>query len=241
MHDVRSHYKERIRLELGAHKDTVKSVVFSKQDSDFLCLTGGSDCMLKLWDLRMRKCIGDYGGNEGDVPYIEWGMFHSDSIWTIEPTQTFETCFTGGRDGKIFHTDLVREQHTLLYSGNNNPITSIAFDEQNQQLWFTSANDSSLRSLDLQKRNIEKLSKQNQDAGVGEQPPKQEINSGKAQVSEFSFTQPDYELQGLPQLTDYHMLKNKRYVVTNNSLGTPQLWSIDQCKLVKSYQSKSFE
>ena len=37
------------------------------------------------------------------------------------------------------------------------------------------------------------------------------------------------------------MLKNKRYIITNNSQGLSQLWNIDQCKLIKSYQSKKFE
>ena len=36
------------------------------------------------------------------------------------------------------------------------------------------------------------------------------------------------------------MLKNKRYVITNNTQNTPQVWNIDECKLVKSYQSKTF-
>jgi hypothetical protein len=53
-------------------------------------------------------------------------------------------------------------------------------------------------------------------------------------------TQADFELQGLPWITEYHMLKNKRYIITNNSQGLSQLWSIDQCKLIKSYQSKKF-
>jgi len=32
-----------------------------------LCLTGGSDSKMKLWDLRQRKCIRDYGGNDDDL------------------------------------------------------------------------------------------------------------------------------------------------------------------------------
>jgi WD40 repeat protein len=63
LHDVRSGYKDKIRLEVGSHTDTVKSIVFSEHDGDFLCLTGGSDNKMKLWDLRQRKCIRDYGGN----------------------------------------------------------------------------------------------------------------------------------------------------------------------------------
>ena len=53
LHDVRSQYQERIRLEVGGHSNTVKSIVFSQQSGvDFLCLTGGADGRLKLWDLR---------------------------------------------------------------------------------------------------------------------------------------------------------------------------------------------
>lgn len=185
-----------------------------------------------MWDLRQRKCIRDYGGNDGDVPAVEWGLFHYDSIWTVEPTSTFESCFTGGRDGQIYHTDLVGDTHTLLYQGNKNPITSLSFDEQNNQLWFTCHKDSSLRCLDLQKRSLDKIGAKNgKDAlGVGDDMTNEDIN----------LEQPDYELQGLAQITEYHILNNKRYIITNNSAGVSQLWNIDQCKLVKSYQAKSF-
>jgi WD40 repeat protein len=65
-----------------------------------LCLTGGSDSKLKLWDLRQRRCIRDYGGNDVyDTADIDYKEFHKDSIWKIEPSENFDTCFTGGRDG----------------------------------------------------------------------------------------------------------------------------------------------
>ena len=85
-------------------------------------------------------------------------QFHTSSIWTIEPTSTFESCFSGSRNGSIYHTDLVGDSHTLLYQVNNTPINSITFDEENQQLWFTSSTDSSLKCLDLHKRNLDKIS-----------------------------------------------------------------------------------
>ena len=36
-------------------------------------------------------------------------------------------------------------------------------------------------------------------------------------------------------------MKNKRYLITNNSQKTPQVWSIDTCKLIKTYKSKTFD
>lgn len=81
-------------------------------------------------------------------------MFHSDSIWAIEPTKSFDTCYTGGRDGQIFHTDLAGDQSTLLYSGSKKPINCLCLDEANRHLWFTSATDSSINYLDLTKRGV---------------------------------------------------------------------------------------
>ena len=52
LRDVRSKFEDKIRLEVGGHQNTVKAIVFSERDADVLCLTGGSDCKLKLWDLR---------------------------------------------------------------------------------------------------------------------------------------------------------------------------------------------
>ena len=51
---------------------------------------------------------------------------------------------------------------------------------------------------------------------------------------------PDYELEGLPWIIEYHMLKNKRYIITNNSRGVAQVWNIGGCKFVKTYHSKDF-
>ena len=154
LHDLRSGYKDRIRLEVGGHSNTVRTIVLGQQDgSDFLCLTGGSDCKVKLWDLRQRKCIRDYGDDDGDMP-MDLCKFHTSSVRTIEATSSFESCFSGGQDGSIYHTDLVADSHTLLYKGGKNPITNLTFDEQNDRLWFSSAKDSSLRCLDLTVRSL---------------------------------------------------------------------------------------
>ena len=91
----------------------------------------------------------------------------------------------------------------------------MCFDESNMHLWFSSSNDSSLKCLDLNKRSLDKID---------------QVNTSQA----------DYELEGLPHINDYHILKNKRYVLTNNSDNVTQVWNIDRCKLVKQYSSKSF-
>lgn len=109
LRDVRSKFEDKVRLEVGGHQNTVKAIVFSERDADVLCLTGGADCKLKLWDLRQKRCIRDYGSPDDD------SSFHSNSIWSICPTSTFEACFTGGKDGSIYYTDLVGDEHNKLF------------------------------------------------------------------------------------------------------------------------------
>lgn len=145
LHDVRSLYQERMRLEVGGHTNTVKSIVFSQQKGvDFLCLTGGADGKLKLWDLRQRRAIKDYGEDEFD-------SFHDDSIWHIQPINSnFDSVFTGGRDGMIFSTDLGGDDEPkLLYSGGKTPITALNYDARYDKVWFATSNDSSIKFLDF--------------------------------------------------------------------------------------------
>ena len=158
-------------------------------------------------------------------------MFHTDSIWAIEPTKSFDTCYTGGRDGSIFHTDLAGDQHTLLYSGNKKPINSLCLDEVNRHLWFTSAADSSINYIDLTKRGVYNSrvgavdDGEDQTSGNNSVPKKPAgiaaNSSGTAlstSLDKATLRSPDYELEGLPWITEYHILKNKRYIITNNSL-----------------------
>lgn len=40
---------------------------------------------------------------------------------------------------------------------------------------------------------------------------------------------------GLPHITDYHILNNKRFVLTKDSLNTVQLWQLDTCKCIHTF------
>jgi len=46
-----------------------------------MCVTAGSDQMLKLWDLRQRRCIRDFFNDDE----FDRDTFHVDSIRTITP------------------------------------------------------------------------------------------------------------------------------------------------------------
>ena len=43
LYDIRTKYQDKVRLDVGGHTDSVKSIVFSEPENDFLCVTAGSD------------------------------------------------------------------------------------------------------------------------------------------------------------------------------------------------------
>lgn len=49
--------------------------------------------------------------------------------------------------------------------------------------------------------------------------------------------------EGLPWITDYHILKNKRYILTSSSESekTVDLWSLDSGTIVKSWKQKTLQ
>ena len=46
---------------------------------------------------------------------------------------------------------------------------------------------------------------------------------------------PSIKLQGLPPITDYHLLNNKRFVLTRDTQNTVQLWQLDTCKCIHTF------
>lgn len=49
--------------------------------------------------------------------------------------------------------------------------------------------------------------------------------------------------EGLPWITDYYILKNKRYILTNSaeSENKVHLWSMDTGKVIKTWKQKTFQ
>ena len=60
----------------------------------------------------------------------------------------------------------------------------------------------------------------------------------KSKVSPQTFIQMNL---GLPKLVDYHIMNNKRFVLTANEEGLTQLWQADTAECVKSFGTKKFQ
>jgi WD40 repeat protein len=115
--------------------------------------------------------------------------------------------WTGGRDGKIFITDIEEGKARCLLDGSK-AITCIANDQVNSKLWF-GTEDSSIQCIEKQ--------------------AVCEIED------EEVFTKPTFQVAGLPEMCDYHLMNNKRYVLVKDKEQHSQLWEIETGKCVQSF------
>jgi len=61
------------------------------------------------------------------------------------------------------------------------------------------------------------------------------VQVSKANEIQASKQTPHIRLQGLPHITDYHVLNNKRFVLTKDTQQTVQLWQLDTAKCIHTF------
>jgi WD40 repeat protein len=89
----------------GEHTDFVKQISLSPDGT--ILLSAGQDCVVKMWDLGMRRCVQTIGPDHLSSHLRKTqSTFHRDSITAMDMNFDNELLFTGGRDGSIFRTTL---------------------------------------------------------------------------------------------------------------------------------------
>ena len=74
-------------VELEGHKGTIRCVSFVEGNGN-LCLSGGSDCTLNAWDIRMGTSLFS-------------AKCHDDSLWAMAVDGRGQSVFTGSRGGGL--------------------------------------------------------------------------------------------------------------------------------------------
>ena len=111
----------------GEHSDIVKQVQLSPDG--MVCLSAGSDCTFKVWDLSTRKCIKTYGD---EALARKYSNYHRDTITTFDVSFDNDLAFTGGRDGTVFDNRIVHNKFNKIYQTTNKlMVTALKFDDIN--------------------------------------------------------------------------------------------------------------
>ena len=84
----------------------------SKWLFQFQCLSGSSDGTIRLWSLGQQRCVATY-------------RIHDDSVWALQANESFSTVFSGGRDRRVWATDLLNPDCRTLICEEKSPILKV--------------------------------------------------------------------------------------------------------------------
>lgn len=88
------------------------------------CLSGSSDGTIRLWSLGQQRCIATY-------------RVHDEGVWALQVNEAFTHVYSGGRDRKIYCTDLRNPDIRVLICEEKAPVLKvIGFASQNHRMVF---------------------------------------------------------------------------------------------------------
>eukprot|EP00123_Amoebidium_parasiticum_P014993 comp22732_c2_seq1/m.35399 comp22732_c2_seq1/g.35399 ORF comp22732_c2_seq1/g.35399 comp22732_c2_seq1/m.35399 type:complete len:484 (-) comp22732_c2_seq1:700-2151(-) len=192
--------------KLKGHADMVKAVCVSSDGTK--CLSGSSDGTIKLWDLGQQRCVATY-----DV--------HTDSVWTMHSNDTFTKVWSGGRDQRVCETDIASSDTVLLFK-NHGPILKMEPGQQEETIWVGSTQAhvtlwSWAGAMDDSVGTTESL----------DDPESNGVNSWTPLVAA-----PVATIHGEAGIVQFHVLNNRRHVLTKDEDGNVALWDITRaCQL----------
>lgn len=83
------------------------------------CLSGSSDGTIRLWSLGQQRCIATY-------------RVHDEGVWALQVNEAFTHVYSGGRDRKIYCTDLRNPDIRVLICEEKAPVLKvIEFNSEN--------------------------------------------------------------------------------------------------------------
>lgn len=77
-------------------------------------LSASSDHTIRLWSLGQQRCIST----------IE---IHNEGVWTMCVNEAFSKVYSGGKDCRVYATDLNKLDESLLVCEDTAPILSVSF------------------------------------------------------------------------------------------------------------------
>lgn len=205
-------------LKLRGHTDNVRSLLFSKDGSSLL--SASSDGTIRLWSIPQQRCVSII-------------RVHDEGVWTLQTNDSFNFVYSGGKDCKVFRTDLKNTSNTTLICEESAPILKILLVDRNypnssarnqgSSIWVATT-DSAIKNWNLspkepsfakEERKISPIG----DNGVSEVP----INSTPALV-----------VKGKSAVINYHVLNDRRHILTRESDNSVALYDVLTARKVES-------
>lgn len=237
-------------MKLKGHSENVRALLVNRDGTQVL--SASSDGTIRLWSLGQQRCITTM-------------RIHDEGVWALQANESFNMVFSGGRDRKIFMTDLRSERHALICE-ESAPVLKMSLinsDTSTPGLWVATT-DSSIKYWSLSRPDTSGAFPSNSSAPgnrssfIGNNtssasPSSSKFNSIFNRSSALSSLvnwedydsdllpalspQADVTIKGNPAIRHYHILNDKRFVLTRDTNDTVSLYDVLEARKVEDIGS----
>lgn len=166
------------------------------------CLSGSSDGTVRLWSLGQQRCITTY-------------RIHGEGVWALCANENFTGFYSSGRDKNVMWTDLNMDDSSTLLFVENAPVLNLELCPEPHSLWVATTN-STINNWPISYINDQ----ENMDLNESDTDPQPTCSA------------PRKALPGAPSIRRFHVLRNRRHVITKDSEDRVTVWDIlKACKV----------
>ncbi|XP_076823379.1 WD repeat-containing protein 48-like [Clavelina lepadiformis] len=207
------------RMKLKGHTDNVKALIVNRDGTQVL--SGSSDGTIRLWSLGQQKCIATV-------------RVHNEGVWTLaalQDTSSFSFVYSSGRDGRIICTDFRNADFpNYLVCQEDAPVLKLQLDDKEipEKVYCCTAN-SHVNAWPLKPNDMN---------------PAQGIQNEEFYEPEclkpYSM-QPCYTIPGGSSITQYKVLSDKRYILTQDTENKVALWDVLTARCAEDLGTVDFD
>ncbi|XP_018307442.1 LOW QUALITY PROTEIN: WD repeat-containing protein 48 [Mycetomoellerius zeteki] len=193
-------------MKLRGHTDNIKALVLNRDGTQ--CLSASSDGTIKLWSLGQQRCVQTF-------------RVHKEGVWALLATDNFSHVISGGRDKRVVMTELsyAIERYTVICE-EKAPILKMAMTPDQSSIWVATS-ESTINNWPISQKDWQEL-------GIGDYCDSASNVSGNI----LRNTEPTQKILGGPAIRHYHILNDKRHVLTKDTEENVALYDVlKACKI----------
>ncbi|KAH1176885.1 hypothetical protein KIL84_010587 [Mauremys mutica] len=201
-------------MKLKGHTDNVKALLLNRDGTQ--CLSGSSDGTIRLWSLGQQRCIATY-------------RVHDEGVWALQVNEPFTHVYSGGRDRKIYCTDLRNPDIRVLICEEKAPVLKMELDRSADPppaLWVATTK-SSVNKWTLK--------------GIHNFRASGDYDNDCTNPITPLCTQPDQVIKGGASIIQCHILNDKRHILTKDTNNNVAYWDVLKACKVEDLGKVDFE
>eukprot|EP00095_Tigriopus_kingsejongensis_P000390 maker-scaffold19_size710362-snap-gene-0.20 protein:Tk00390 transcript:maker-scaffold19_size710362-snap-gene-0.20-mRNA-1 annotation:"wd repeat-containing protein 48" len=231
---------------LNGNRDSIYSLAMNPAGT--VIVSGSTEKVLRVWDPRtcgkMMKLKGHTdnvkalilnrdgtqclsGSSDGTIKLWNLGQqrcvstfySHEEGVWALQTNEAFTQVFSGGRDRSIWWTELKNPENRVLICQESAPVLKMILTPEQNGLWV-STSESNVKYWNFSRTDFHRASP------ASTQP---------------LLSEPDYVIRGGSSIKQYHVLNDKRHVVTKDTDSNVGLYDILKAQKVKDLGPVDFD